>query len=329
MAEIISTTCVSHLPFIEEAVSEWSSEGDLATFLIDLCDQPCVMIAPDGSRHESNYSDYGVYLFDGGVTEMQQLAEELSDASTEVYHQDPAKRETTPRDFLHDLKFGRAAKALIAWKAVDSAVLSESAFVSIYHTLEAGSDLDCSVQLVKQHYYKQAGYCLRAFIENITLPLWFVAEPEAFAAWNKDDFRVPRFRGKDGLVRKLVTQHLITDELSKQTDSLYQRLNAYVHSTAGTMIHGGHVSGEWRGLSFKHDAFDEWCDLVAACVEAAIQMVKTQVDAWLTREGADPNLCVICHSISDYSVEENTFAGRTTYMLRCNRCGHIWHRSSC
>jgi hypothetical protein len=225
MAEIISTKCVSHLPFTEEPISKWSSEGDLATFLTDLFEQPCVIIAPDGSRHESNYSDYGVYLYDGGVTEMRQLAGELSEVSTEVYHQDPTKREAISRDFLNDLKFGRAAKALIAWKAIDSAILSESAFVSIYHTLEAGSDLDCSVLLLKQHYYKQAGYCLRAFIENITLPLWFALEPMAFNGWKKDEFRVPRFRGNNGLLKNFAAQNFISETLADQLGSLYGRLN--------------------------------------------------------------------------------------------------------
>jgi len=328
MAEIISTKCVSHLPFREEPIRKWSSGGDLATFLTDLFDQPCVIIAPDGSRHESNYSDYGAHLFEGGVAEMRQLAGELSEVSIQVYHQDSAKREVMSRDFLEDPKFGRVAKALVAWKAIDSAILSESAFVSIYHTLEAGSDLDCSVLLLKQHYYKQAGYCLRAFIENVTLPLWFAQAPEAFEDWRNDEFRVPRFRGSNGLLKKFADQNLISVSLADQLSLFYGRLNAYVHSTAETMIHTGHDSGDWRGLSFKQDQLYAWCDLAAGCVDAAIRMAKIQTDTWLAGRGANPKKCVICHATDDYTVEEETFGGRPTYRLRCNKCGHTWNRSS-
>jgi hypothetical protein len=94
------------------------------------------------------------------------------------------------------------------------------------------------------------------------------------------------------------------------------------------MIHAGHASGEWRGLSFKQDEFDAWCELAAVCVDAAIRISKIQTDTWLQRGGADPNLCVICHATNDYAVEEGTFAGRPTYRLRCNQCGHTWNRSS-
>src|SRR6202022_4303629 len=115
-------------------------------------------------------------------------------ASTDLHHQDPKKIQKTPHNFLKDKQFGEAAKAVIAWNAVESAILSESAFVSIYHILEAGCDLDCSVYLAKTHYYKQAGYCLRAFVENVTLPLYFSQNPKHFAAWKKDEFRIPRLR---------------------------------------------------------------------------------------------------------------------------------------
>jgi hypothetical protein len=323
-AHIISNETLKVLPFKPEAISAWSSETDLSKFLIELFNQPSVITAPDGSIHNSNYSHYGSYLFDEGITAMTRLAKEFSEGSLHVHHQNREKIEKREHDFLKDPNFGRAAKALVGWRGIDSAILSESAFVSIYHILEAGSDLDCSVELAKMYYYKQACYCLRAFVENVTLPLYFSQNPGDFAEWKRDKFRAPQFRGKRGLLDQLVRQGLLTKKLRDIVADVYERLNAYVHSSVERMIHKGHDAGDWRGLSFKLDELEVWSSSLVACVETGIQIMKIQTDVWEKAVGDDPDMCTICHSHDHYTVKSKRFGSVPILEFTCKQCGHRW-----
>jgi hypothetical protein len=323
---IISDRTLKFLPFKSDPISAWTSATDLRKFLIELFNQPSVIIAPDGSRHESNYSHFGESLFDEGITKMAQLATEFSTGSTQVHHQDSKKISKKEHDFLQDPHFGRTAKALIAWQGVDSAILSESVFVSIHHILEAGSDLDCSVELAKTYYYKQASYCLRAFIENVTLPLYFSQNPSDFAEWKKEQFRMPRFRGERGLLDQLVGQGLLSEKLGERVNVIYGQLNAYVHSSVEKMIHKGHDTGDWRGLSFKLDEFQVWSSSLSSAVEVGIQIMKIQTDIWEKTLHDDPDMCTICHSSNHYTVKPKSFAGHSLLEFTCKKCGNNWTR---
>jgi len=329
MFEIIPQSALAHLPLKVEAINHWNEKTDLGKFLVTLFDQPCVITAPDGTRHESNYSDYGWSLFEDGCTNMKALAEELSKVSMDVYHQNPKNIHRRKHNFLRDAQFGRAAKSIVAWDGIDNAMLSESAFVSIYHTLEAGTDLDCSVKLLKSHYYKQAGYCLRAFIENATLPLYFSHNPDKYALWKKQGFNIPSFRRKnDGLLDQMVAQDIISTDLAKSAGTIYGKLNAFVHSSVSSMIHSGHDTGEWRGLCFKLDEVHNWCDLVAECVEVGIQLAKIQSDIWLKTLNSNPDICTICHSENNFEKKQVRSADKDPlFEFICKQCGHKWHRS--
>jgi len=114
---VISDQTLEFLPFKSESIDAWTSGTDLNQFLIELFNQPSVITAPDGSKHESNFSHFGAHLFEEGITAMTQLAKEFSEASKHVHHQDPKKIPNTEYDFLKDPHFGRAAKALVACEA--------------------------------------------------------------------------------------------------------------------------------------------------------------------------------------------------------------------
>jgi len=98
--DIISERTLGFLPFKSEPISDWVTTTDLAEFLFELFNQPSVIIAPDGSKHESNYSSYGKHLFEDGVAAMAALANELATASTDVHHQNPKKIKKEQHDFL-------------------------------------------------------------------------------------------------------------------------------------------------------------------------------------------------------------------------------------
>lgn len=329
MAKIISQFTLTHLPFKAEPIASWTETSDLGKFLTALFDQPYEMTAPDGTTHESTYAGYGSYLLNYEGNRIKAHAEELSQISENVYHQNPDKIKPRRIDFLNDARFGQAAKSLVAWKGVTGAMLSDGIFVSIYHSLEAETDIDCSIALVKAHYYKQAGYCLRAFLENATLPLYFSQNPDKYAAWKKEQFHVPSFRKKgDGVLDRLVSQKIIGENLGARVGDVYGKLNAYVHSSVASMIHSGHEQGEWRGLCFKIDELYNWCDLLSECVEVGIQLAKIQTDVWLKILNSNPDICTICHTTNNFQKKEIPWKGHgALFEFICNQCGHKWHRS--
>ena len=76
---------------------------------------------------------------------------------------------------------GGALKYAIAWHQLTGSILSESAFSSLPHILEAGLDLECSIDLAMDHYYKQASQILRGFLEGQVLDLVLAIDEQAFS----------------------------------------------------------------------------------------------------------------------------------------------------
>ena len=110
MAEIISQLTVNHLPFKAEAINCWKKKSDLPKFLVALFDQPCVITGPDGVEHHSDYSDYGFYLFDGGIEKAKTLAKELSESSVNVYHRKPQVNSQEKAQFFDRYKVWFSSK---------------------------------------------------------------------------------------------------------------------------------------------------------------------------------------------------------------------------
>jgi hypothetical protein len=313
MTEVISKSSLKYLPFKAEAINHWKDDTDLAKFLQEI-------FGP-------LYTSHAIDRFWEGVEEAKKLAGEFSIISLHVYHQNQEKIIKRKQDFLNDSNFGRAAKAIVAWRGIDEEMLSEGVFVSIHHTLEAASDLDCSIALVKMHYYKQAGYCLRTFLENVTLPLLFSQYPARYGDWKKDGFRIPRFRGKDGLLASLVLSGAMSIALSERISELYDELNAFVHSSITSLIHSGHETGNWRGLSFKLDEIYKWCGLISECVEVGIHLAQIQTDIWLKKLNSNPDICTICHSEKNFDVKQLPWANDDSlFEFICKQCGHKWYR---
>jgi hypothetical protein len=157
--------------------------------------------------------------------------------------------------------------------------------------------------------------------------LYFSQNPSDLAQWKREQFRVPRFRGERGLLEQLVRQGLLSKKLSDRVAAVYGQLNAYVHSSVEKMIHKGHDTGDWRGLSFKLDEFQVWSSSLIAAVEAGIQIMKIQTDVWERALDDDPDMCTTCHSHSNYAVRRRRFGSIPLLEFTCKQCGHKWRRT--
>lgn len=282
---------------------------------------------------------------DEAPPDILQQADDLSAGSEETYHE--RKKETPARiDYRDDPILGGFAKAWIAWRAVETELLSENGSFSLAHTLEATSDIDCALQLVKRFYYRQARICLRTFIEDLVYPLYFFHHRSAFEEWKAGTGQLPTMRGKNGILDSLVQQNELDAGVAARLDKIHKAGNSSVHGAAATMIHAGIHRREWRGHSFKAAELEAWLATAKECLECGICVVKRISDDWLAATQNGPHFCRRCHSQKftakkyEYrpwvpvhidlggvkvTLPEPEGPRPDLYIFECSGCGAVWH----
>ena len=234
----------------------------------------------------------------------------------------------TVPDFRRDPVFGQALKYLSAWDAIVSAIREESSAFSTSHLLEQKTDLECSVSLMEQFYYRQSIQTLRSFLETAVLQLHFCMNEGDFQSWRENKYKVPSMRQKkEGLLWRLRDDGAITADWATRAADLYAELNGFIHGSEAHLIHRGAHVGKWRGHVFKEDDLHEWCDLLSRTVEIGIRFIALTTEQWLQRLRADPEMCFICHG---KAFDETPFfhTGRRLRKMKCRQCGRVQYRSS-
>ncbi|MFC2029841.1 tetratricopeptide repeat protein [Chloroflexota bacterium] len=279
-----------------------SGESDLLGFLRDLFRSP--------QYREVVTEAHALQTYSRGIRQMRGWAEQFGELAL-----GPSP------DLWQDSDFGRMAKHAIAWSAVVSNVLQESAFYSVAHLLEAQEDLECSVVLAAAAYYKQALQVLRNHLEGAVLQVHFCENPHVFRAWKKNDYRVPPLRGKKGMLKKLVRRNLITQDVADVASNLYGQLNGCMHGAEGRLIHSGMASGDGWVRQFDASKFADWSAMFCEVAEVGLRLQRVLLTQWGTHEHDDRVFCRICHS-EDVSCSPEGQGEAELLRCLCNRCGH-------
>lgn len=319
--EIIPSQSVALLPFHIEPLSNWTEGCDLYRFLYSLFDQTTIATNAAGETFEINYSSYGKHLFEKGIERLILASDDFYKNASEATPVPATERQVEDIPyFSEDDNFSLVAKYAIAWDSVLSAVLSESAFFSLAHVLETDTELNSSMLLASNLYYKQALQVLRNFLEEVVVELHFCANPNVFEGWKSGRFRMPRFRGKSGMLRELVSEKLLSEELASVASNLYENLNGSIHGAEDRLVHTGIFTGNNAGLLFKYDRFTEWARYFSECVDFGIQVRRLTVNYWAQSRPDDRIQCNVCHQ-EDFNVENDIFAGHSYLKLTCRNCG--------
>jgi hypothetical protein len=313
MVEIISQDCLSMLPLSPEPIGIWNDNGDLFLFLTRLYE-------PGG------YSSYGKYLFTESKTKWQGRALNFEEYAKQIKPAPDAESlvESVPA-LLWDRNLGLLAKYSTAWEAVDSAVLSESAFFSLAHILEGGTDLEASILLASNLYYRQALQMLRNYLEGMVLQLHFCNNQPDFTRWKAGMYRVPSLRGRDGLLKSLVDSGLMDRSSSQEASDLYGDLNGSIHGKEERLVNTGLFKGQWTGLVFKYDRFEEWCKYFSRSVDLGIRLLAQSTDHWLSTRPIDQIQCDVCHNQVDFAIDREESPGLVKFT--CKKCGSSAHYS--
>jgi hypothetical protein len=269
-----------------------------------------------------NYRDYGDTLFERGKSSFVPMASEFQTIAEENQAEpDPFGtpiRIDTPPDFQQDTSFGLMAKHAIAWAAVVEALLSDSQFLSLPHALEAREELNCSVLLAKNLYYKQALQALRSLLEINVLHLFFAGNPAAYADWQKGQETRWTLRGSGGLLEALQKKGALPPSVAGAASDLYKDLNKSIHSAESKMLHTGLPEGKWAGLQFKTETFVEWCTYLTRVVSVSISLLLAMLREMQSLPAPNGVVCNVCRAVNQFDVEERT---PTSFTLRCLRCG--------
>jgi hypothetical protein len=324
---------IAVLPFSAEPISDWKQdELDLLEYIDNLFDRPAVVISPDGTEHETDYSSYSKYLLAAGHDEFWGAAIDFvnnarkrrSHHADEALHMSATGEVSMPiPELWRDKSFGLMAKYAIGWEATLNVILSEGKFFSIEHILESSAELRCSTLLASNMYYKQALQVLRGFLEHHVVQLYFCDNEEAFEDWKNNEFRVPGFRGKSGMLNELVSKGMLSASLAAIASDLYGLLNGCIHSAEDRLIFQGiFEGGKSGGVMFKYPRFQQWCDLFARCADFGIRALKISVDQWETT-AAEEIRCSVCHNKDEFDVTLDERLGHhPSISFTCRRCGN-------
>jgi hypothetical protein len=259
-------------------------------------------------------------------TSKTSLAWILSQGSKRIYHSLDADLDEC-EDFGNNRQFIQFDHAYSAWLELDEWLLSEAQFFSLVHTLEAKSDLDASIELLKAFYYRQALASLRSFLEDVLLPFYFFFIRDDYKDWKAGTLRVPSVRGKDGIISLLRKKGIQNPLNLDRFDRIYETLNHSVHGHSETMIHSGLEDGEWRGLSYNKQKCMEWLEIATEAINTGIEITRELETLWMLEIKSSPPFCSCCHSEDYWKTVERGFGG-VFYRFECTACGSLWYQSS-
>jgi hypothetical protein len=115
----------------------------------------------------SSYPSFGPVRFAEKEKDMREYARSFTKNLME------ARNASTYLDFYQDARFGQIAKYTIALECCIQSLLEDAGFYSLAHVLESESDMECSLLLASNFYYKQAIQMLRNILEEVFLPIHF------------------------------------------------------------------------------------------------------------------------------------------------------------
>jgi hypothetical protein len=334
--DFIPTDALELIPFGPVPYRSWGDSPDVLVFLRTLYAEATEVLGPDGTR-EQIWTDFGKDIFTRTIPEIEDVIRAFSrqdDRERErVHHRrrwlqtyDPQALSRWPEQYTglvahEDATLGLALKAYIAWKGIVQHVLEESMFFSIAHILETERELEASVLLAQDGYYKQAHQLLRSFLEEVVVPLHFILEPQAFEEWKAGTYKIGSLRGRSGLLRRLKKEQVLDAQLADEIGALYRSISASVHGAEDRLSLAGVYSGR-EDQDFPISRLHDWAATLANAVFLGVRLTRRAIIEWVTRKPQQLQ-CSVCHLVGDFDEKEFVFGGELFVQYRCRACGSM------
>ena len=324
ITELVPKNAIQLLPFQPEQLNAWrKSQLDMVAFIKLVCDKDSYVVYPNKQRKKVNYRSYWRYLYKRSITRFADAAKEFA---TQAKNNSPVPASVVATvkvpNFRADKNFGSVAKYYCAYDTIIDSALSEEYFFCLSHLIESQQELECSLFLAERLYYKQALQVLRTFIELLVSQILFCSDSVQFTRWIKGTFKLPRLRGKGGLLESLSNAGHISNNLSERTAKTYDTLNSYIHNSEKNLIHRGLYEGQYRGHIFDPDYFEIWALSFSDIVDTGILLLDAHFEQ-IKKLIIQPMTCSICHTDGHWTlVRKERFAGTNYVVLKCDVCNN-------
>ena len=323
--KMIPQNAINLFPLQLESINKWKAPKlDAIYFIENLFDMDAEMTDKDGKIKKVNYKDYWETIYTNCLNKFKDHSTQF-DLTAHEYLPVPASVVVSPQipSFLDDIHFGGVAKYYMCFDGLIDNALSESYFFSIGHVLESQNELDCSIILAQNLFYKQALQVLRNFIELLICQILFCHDSKSFQNWIKGNYRLPRLNDKGGILEMLEKSRIISSSLMQRTSKSYRLLNSYIHSSEKNLIHRGTQKGMYKGYIFDYDYFKTWCKSFIDIVENGILLMDAHFDQ-LKLLKSHVLTCDICHSTDAWKLkDQEKFAGIVYNNFECQVCKSI------
>ncbi len=310
--DIVPPYAFAHFPFAAEPVGTWNEDGDLGRFIADLYDVRIGKLDADGT--------YEVTSSRAQAPDFFEQAHNQAFAMRSMFECDFGEDADAPAHRL-EANLGAALKGFAAFDATSSAVLSESAFVSLPHILEGSTDLVCVLQLAALQFYKQATQVLRGFVEGQVVDLHLARHPEQHRRWRNGSYKLPSLRGEQGLLKKLERAGALDATLAARIEALYGEMNAFVHGAEPALINSGLFQADHTGHAFREDKFEIWSRHFVEASELGVRLLQAKSVLWARELKLQTDLCETCWEPTLGAGDRFDFGGREHVKRRCATCG--------
>src|SRR6266700_4880054 len=286
MGVLLPQAAVDILPFSAEPFSQWSRKTDIYRFIAALYAPTYPpfsnylykegkkeiktwerKFARHAAKSQDTPSGYDVHAFIVENIASGKKEENTSHSDGNKQRESPDTEITNISSFLDDQTFGKAAKYVLAWQCSVQNLLEESGFYSLAHTLETQTEIESSLLLASQFYYKQAVQVLRSFLEELVMPIHFCENEQEFNKWKANNYHTPPIRGRDGIIRRLTAKGTLPSSLAIDTANLYSDLNSYIHGSENRLNYKNVHTPSFSAKSFKYQDFCTWAEYLSRSVD--------------------------------------------------------------
>jgi hypothetical protein len=168
------------------------------------------------------------------------------------------------------IKITTALKYLFAAKQTLQGLVADDTIFSFHlpYLAEASFDLECSVTLIKEWYFKQSLQTLRNVIEvTLTHAFFSLHDVDYNDLVESQDHRIPSLKK---MIKFLRTESLLTAELERQIFELYKTLSGAVHSEI-LKLNTGRSSADY-------DTFNEWYETFIRAVQIHFAVIIRMIE---------------------------------------------------
>lgn len=313
---------LKNLPFNGVSNISELKNSNFHKFVLDMYGTGSTIMEIDGSIHKSMDKKVADSIFNDKIT--YSIKEWKSKFDNSIIERNkkyrPPKIQMSPKVTK---SLNKCLTYFAACATYEQWVLEESRFFSLGLILDSLIELEASLLLSSSFYYKQAVHTLRNFLELIVAQFYFSSETSVYDDWRlKQDYKMPPFRGKKGMIKFLKNKGKISQSEEKSLEKLFGELSAYTHSKYEKLLHFDPKTKKCIPFDYNERYLLEWIDLAIECMNLGLLVLSKHTKDWENQLETSPDfLCPECHN-NEFDIEVEKYGNKKLYLHSCKKCGN-------